>query len=64
LPEDLAEGGFKIVRSALLLTSGRALPELKKILASHALIHSADGELFRDSLRAACGVCDVPVQAQ
>jgi hypothetical protein len=62
LPEDLAEGGFKIVRSALLLTSGRALPELKEILASHALIHAADGELFRESLGAACGVCDVPVE--
>jgi hypothetical protein len=58
----LAEGDFKIARSALLLASGRALPELEKILASHALIHTADGELFRDSLRAACGACDVPVE--
>jgi hypothetical protein len=62
LQADLAEGDFKIVRSALLLASGRALPELAKILASHALIHAADGELFRDSLRAACGVCDFPVE--
>jgi hypothetical protein len=62
LQAELAEGGFKIVRSALLLASGRALPELEKILASHALIHSADGELFRDSLRAACGTCEVPVE--
>ena len=62
LQADLAEGDFKIVRSALLLASGRALPELEKILASHALIHTADGELFRDSLRAACGVCDLTVE--
>lgn len=62
LQADLLEGDFKIVRSALLLASGRALPELEKILASHALIHTADGELFRDSLRAACGVCDLPVE--
>ena len=62
LQADLAEGDFKIARSALLLSSGRALPELAKILASHALIHTADGELFRDSLRAGCGVCDVPVE--
>ena len=62
LQADLAEGDFKIVRSALLLASGRALPELEKILASHALIHTADGELFRDSLRAACGAYDVPVE--
>jgi hypothetical protein len=62
LQADLAEGDFKIVRSALLLASGRALPELETILASHALIHTADGELFRDGLRAACGVCGLPVE--
>jgi hypothetical protein len=55
-------GDFKIVRGALLLASGHALPEIEKILASHALIHTADGELFRDSLRAACEACDLPVE--
>jgi hypothetical protein len=62
LQTDLTEGDFKIVRSTLLLASGRALPELEQILASHALIHAADGELFRDSLRAACTLCDLPVE--
>ncbi len=62
LQTDLAEGDFKIVRSALLLASGRALPALETILASHALIHTADGELFRDSLRAACTRFHLPVQ--
>jgi hypothetical protein len=61
LQADLAEGDFKIVRGALLLASGRALPALEQILASHALIHSADGELFRDSLRAACALFHLPV---
>ena len=28
----------------------RPLPRLESILASHALIHAADGELFRDAL--------------
>jgi hypothetical protein len=62
LQSDLAEGNFKIARTALLLASGRALPELERILASHALIHAADGELFRHGLRAACGVCALPVE--
>ncbi len=62
LQADLAEGDFTIVRSALLLSSGRALPELDQILASHALIHTADGELFRDGLRAACAACNLPLQ--
>ena len=62
LQADLAEGEFKIVRSALLLSSGRALPALDQILASHALIHTADGELFRESLRAACAACNLPLE--
>jgi hypothetical protein len=61
LQTDLAEGDFKLVRGALLLASGRALPELEQILASHALIHTADGELFRDSLRAGCARFALPV---
>jgi hypothetical protein len=62
LQTDLAEGDFKLVRGALLLASGRALPALEQILASHALIHTADGELFRDSLRTACARFHLPVQ--
>ena len=62
LQSDLAGGDFKIVRGALLLASGRALPGLDKILSSHALIHTADGELFRDSLRAACAACDLRIE--
>ena len=59
---DLAEGGFQITRTALLLASGRALPGLEKIIASHALIHTADGELFREALRAACSRCGLPLE--
>jgi hypothetical protein len=44
------EQGVKLTRCGLLLASGRPLPELEKILASHALIHTADGELFREAL--------------
>jgi len=61
LQTDLAGGDFKIVRGALLLASGRALPALEQILASHALIHTADGELFRDSLHAACVRLHLPL---
>jgi hypothetical protein len=42
--------GYRLSRGALLLASGRPLPELEKILGSHSLIHTADGELFRASL--------------
>jgi hypothetical protein len=62
LQKDLSEGDFKIVRGVLLLASGRTLPGLEQILASHALIHTADGELFREGLRAACALCKLPVE--
>ncbi len=51
----LKKQGYKLTRFALIRASGKPLPELPKILASHALIHTADGELFREALRHACG---------
>jgi hypothetical protein len=63
LQKGLAESDFKVGCAALLLASGRPLPMLKKILASHALIHTADGELFREGIRAACKRCELPLQA-
>jgi hypothetical protein len=45
----------------LLLASGKPLPELEKILQSHALIHTADGELFRQALRRASTRCGLQV---
>jgi hypothetical protein len=63
LQKDLAEQNCKIGRCALLLASGRALPQLEQILASHALIHTADGELFRNALRVGCARCRLPLEA-
>jgi hypothetical protein len=34
----------------IILGSGRTLPALKAVLASHALIHTAEGEFFRKAL--------------
>jgi len=45
---------YRIVGSAVLLASGRPLPSLSKILASHPLIHTAEGEFFRNAVRKAC----------
>jgi hypothetical protein len=52
---DHARGHAKaVVGCAILLASGRNLPALPQILASHPLIHTAEGEFFRESLRRAC----------
>jgi hypothetical protein len=45
---------YRVVGSAVLLASGRPLPPLSKILISHALIHAAEGEFFREAFSKAC----------
>ena len=60
LQVQLEERGYQLTRGALLLASGKPLPELEKILASHALIHAADGELFRECLLHASARCGLP----
>jgi hypothetical protein len=59
------EQGVKLTRCGLLLASGRPLPSLDKILSSHALIHTADGELFREAIlhaSARCGLHDFRIK--
>jgi len=53
--------GHFVAACGVLRGSGRILPELKSILASHALIHTAEGEMFRDVLVAAASDCGLPV---
>jgi hypothetical protein len=65
LESRVQEQGMKLTRCALLLASGRPLPALEKILASHALIHTADGELFREALfhaSARCGLQEFTIK--
>jgi hypothetical protein len=52
---------YRVVGSAVLLASGRPLPPLSKILASHALIHEAEGEFFREAFSKACEGLDLSV---
>ena len=53
---------IKLTRGSLLLASGRPLPDLEKILASHALIHTADGELFREAIVHGCEGCGLKME--
>ena len=55
LQESLLAQGYALKRSGVVLASGRTLPPLPQILASHALIHTADGELFRRAILQASG---------
>jgi hypothetical protein len=49
----LAENG-PISGCCVLTASGKPLPELKAILASHALIHATEGVFYRDAVAVAC----------
>ncbi len=53
----LQKRGYELTGCGLLLAAGRPLPSLSQILASHALIHTADGELFREALLHAGNRC-------
>jgi len=54
---------LRILGSAILLAAGRPLPSLAKILASHPLIHTAEGEFFRNAVRQASERLKIPVTA-
>ena len=58
---DLLSEGYTVRKAAVLLGSGKPLPELSKILAAHPLIHTAEGVFFRDVLRSACQSCGLTV---
>jgi hypothetical protein len=53
--------GYDVVGAIVLTASGKPLPGLESILASHALIHTADGEHFRDALAFAGKQHRVPI---
>jgi hypothetical protein len=59
--EHLRARGFRLVGGGLLVASGRPLPKLEMVLASHALIHAADGEHFRHALAVSCQARSLPL---
>ena len=59
--DQLRDRQVRVVGAAVLLASGRPLPPLAKILASHALIHTAEGEFFREAISKACESLDLSV---
>ena len=53
--------GHEVAGCGILLNSARPLPDLAATLASHALIHTAEGELFRGVIANASREINVPV---
>lgn len=59
--ECLRSKGYKTVGAAILLSSAKPLPPLEKILASHPMIHTAEGKFFRDCFGDACAALNLPM---
>jgi len=59
--EHAQNSGLEVTGCGILLSSGRPLPDLAATLASHALIHTAEGELFRSVIADASREMNVPV---
>ena len=60
---DLAADGHKVVGTGIVLANGHVPDALERILASHTLLHAAEGELFREALMEASAGCGLPVAA-
>jgi hypothetical protein len=59
--EQLKERGLAVKSVGIIESSSRKQVSLPSILASHALIHAADGDHFRSALFAAAQQCRLPV---
>jgi len=61
LMAQLKQNGLTVACAGILFASGRALPDLEATLRSHALIHTAEGEFFREILVHASEHCSLVV---
>jgi hypothetical protein len=57
----LAGKGYTVAGACVLLGSGRPATSLAATLRSHPMIHTAEGDFFRDALKAGCESCGLPV---
>lgn len=58
---EIRKHGCDVVASGILLAAGKPLGSLEDTLASHAKIHTADGEHFRDAIARAADRCGLAV---
>jgi hypothetical protein len=61
LSAERRDRGLTLSVATILLSSARPLPDLEEILSSHALIHTAEGEFFRQAFRSALDSLRIPV---
>jgi hypothetical protein len=47
--ERVRASGYKVIGCGILTATGRQIPNLAETLASHAMVHTAEGEFFRNA---------------
>jgi hypothetical protein len=60
---DAKQKNYRVSTSGIVAGSSKTLPALDKILESHPLLHTAEGELFRKVIMRACVNFSLPVVA-
>ncbi len=58
---EIARKGFRTAGGCVLLGSGRTVLDLQAILRSHPLLHTAEGQFYREAIRKGCTACDLPI---
>jgi hypothetical protein len=58
---ELTQRHYRVAGAAVLFAAGRPLPALEKILSAHPLIHTAEGEFFRQAASNAFHRLQIPV---
>jgi hypothetical protein len=59
--KEMRAQGYEVMGCGLLLASGRPVGTLPAALASHTMLHTAEGQFYRDALREASEHFAVPV---
>ncbi len=52
--EGLQEKGYRLAGAGILMASGRGAPTLEQALSSHTMLHTAEGDFYRNALVRAC----------
>ena len=60
--QELKKREYRLAGAAVLTAAGRTLPSLADILASHPLIHAAEGEFYRNAIRGPCEHLKISVE--
>lgn len=59
--QELQKEGYQVAGCGIVTGSGRPTPTVEAALASHPLLHTAEGELFRNAIIHAAEKCRLPV---